>query len=296
VAVAAFALASAQLLGSDNAPFALNVPDKGSTPADVANSTNTNPNCSRDISTTSLPQTPTPAATAAEAKTPSLESTGPADPINVGGGEGTASTDIVLTASPALAATITPPLITIDIPQRFRRSGNKLATEYLPDPTFSSPRIIESRKVISFRLCFDTNKVAPGSYIGQVVVSAPGIQPATVAVTLNDKNTWLFVFGGIGAVLAAFTLLWFQAAQTKWQQQAAAEKSVRKALREPFSDLFRFWGPTVFAILAAAAAMWQVYSADPAWGADWGTSVIALVGTAIAAAGLGTLLSGFKRS
>jgi hypothetical protein len=292
VRVALIALASSLVLAMVAAPSSIS--KRADQPASSAMSTT---DCNRDTATSSTGQSPEPAPAGSDVKSPpSLESTGPADPINVAWHTGTPSTDIVLTASPSLPANITPAQITIEVPARFRRTGTNTPTQFLPDPTFSAPRILESRKLISFRLCFKRADIHPGSYIGQVVVSAPGIQPTTVAVSLNDKRVLWFWGAGVLAVLIAFALLLFQGAVSVYKGQAASKKSVKKALKEPLKDFFGFWAPSVVAIVAAGVAMYQIYAADPAWGADKGTALIALVGSAVAAAGLGTLLAGFKKS
>jgi len=71
-----------------------------------------------------------------------LSASGPAEAINIGGARGIGTTDIVVTASPALPSRVTPERITLDIPKRFVRTGQGLPPVYLPNPTFSVPRIL----------------------------------------------------------------------------------------------------------------------------------------------------------
>jgi hypothetical protein len=60
------------------------------------------------------------------------------------------------------------------------------------------------------------------------------------------------------------------------------------------TDPTNFWGPTLIAIGAAVGAMLQVYDGDVAWGADFLSAALALAGTALSAAGLGTFLSSIR--
>jgi hypothetical protein len=237
-------------------------------------------------------------------KLQSLEATSPPGPVNVSQDEGSANVDIVVAASPALPGKVTAEDIKIEVPQRPRRTNEKIATEFLPRPMATKPIIIEGRKSIAFSLCFDNAHIEAGTYAGQVIVGAPGFQQAAVTVTVNDKNSLLFYRGLALAIFVAVLLLIYQAGEVAWQKQKeekdkdpnAPDPSTRAALKVPLCDLFGFWGPTLLAAGAAVVATWGVYSTDLAWGADKGSSIIALIGTALAAAGLGTLLSGVRKS
>lgn len=228
--------------------------------------------------------------------TVALSSSGPAEPMNMGGLRGTGSTDIAITASPALPETVSSEDITVDIPKRFARTGPGLTTQYLPEPEFSKPRILQHGTLIAFTLCVDASHIDAGSYVGQVIVGGPaGVQPATVAITLNAKDETKFIVGMVLAGIIAFGLLFFHGVKVRRDKQPAGTTNpVTKALGETVTDIVGFWAPTVIAIGAALVAMLQVYDSSVSWGADSTSSLIALGGTAISAAGLGTFLSSLK--
>jgi hypothetical protein len=228
-----------------------------------------------------------------------LESTGPADPINMGGLRGVGTTDIAVTATPALPPSVTPDQITLEIPKRPERSGATLNTAYLPSPTFSRPRILEEGKIIAFTMCLDASHTGAGSYVGQVIIGGPeGVQPTTVAVTLNAKNHTAYLIGLILAAVAALVLLFLRGVKLGYDTltEGSNAQRVRTAAGNTLKDPFGFWVPTVIGIGAAVFAMAQVYDSNVSWGADTVSSLIALGGTAISAAGLGTFLSSLKGS
>jgi hypothetical protein len=214
--------------------------------------------------------------------------------MNMGGLRGTGMTDISVTASPALPETVRSEDIAIELPQRFARSGAGLTSSYLPSPTFSPPEILEHGKVIAFTLCVDATKVEAGSYVGQVIVDGPpGIQAATVAITLNAKDQETFVIGLAAAILVAIALMLLRGVKGNYDGQGAP-KDIGKAFRETMTEYFGFWTATAIGIGAAVAAMLQVYDSNVSWGADTVSSLLALGGTAISAAGVGTFLSSIK--
>jgi hypothetical protein len=239
-------------------------------------------------------------ATAGKAVDPpvTLQSSGTADPINMGALHGTAITDITVTASPALPKDVTPGQITLDVPKRFTRNGANLNTAYLPSPTFSTPRILEHGKLIAFSLCLNADNIDPGSYIGQVIVGGPeGVQPATVTITLNAKDQELFRVGIGLAILLAFVLLLMRGIKVNYDKTTGDTASnFINSLKATLKDVIGFWLPTVVAIGAAVVAMLTVYDGAPSWGADQTASLIALGGTAITAAGAGTFLSSLSKS
>lgn len=221
-----------------------------------------------------------------------------ADPINLGGLRGTAMDDITVTASPALPKNFNPKQITLDVPKRFARSGATISTSYLNWPTFTTPRILEHGKLIAFTMCLDATDIEAGSYIGQVIVGGPeGIQSTTVTVTLNAKNNYLFLAGIVLAGLIAFLLLSARSIKVRYDAEGKdTHEKFDKSLQATLKDVMGFWLPSLFAIGAAVIAMVTVYDSSPAWGADSATSLIALGGTAISAAGVGTFLSTLKGS
>jgi hypothetical protein len=244
---------------------------------------NAEPTCSRSVE---------PPPSTAKTKPISLEADGPANPMNMGGLRGTGMTDIAVTATPPLPASVTSADITIALPQRFARSGSGLTSSYLPEPTFSPPRILEHGKVIAFTLCIDADQVEAGSYVGQVIVGGPeGIQPATIAITLNAKDEKEFVLGTIGAIVIAFVLMLLRGVSGNYDKQGNEAKDIGKAFHETLTEYFGFWTATVIGVGAAFVAMLQVYDSNASWGADTISSLIALGGTTIAAAGVGTFVS-----
>jgi hypothetical protein len=226
--------------------------------------------------------------------TVAFQSNGPAATMNMGGLRGTATADIAVTASPPLPAAVAADEITLSIPARFARTGAGLGTDYLPRPTFTTPEILEHGALVTFTLCVDASHIAAGSYVGQVIVGGPvGVQPASVAISLNAKDNTLFIVGIVLASLAAFALLVFRGIKVK---HAVDSQTLGNAFRAMLKDYLGFWAPTVIAIAGAVVAMLQVYDGNPAWGADKVSSFIALATTAITAAGVGTFLSSLSKS
>lgn len=195
--------------------------------------------------------------------------------VNFGGSGGTKSFDVELTASSPLPPSVTPQQIELDSPKRFRRVGATLESTSLKRPTFSVPRFIEGRKVITFRVCVDATNADAGTYAGQVVVSGPsGLTGTSIATTVNAKNESGFLLGIFLALGAAAVLLIYKALK----EQGSASKRV-KILTVAVS------------LVAAAAAMIAIYAKDPAWGADFWPSFFALAGAAFGAAGIGSLIT-----
>jgi hypothetical protein len=226
-----------------------------------------------------------------------LQSGGAANPMNMGGLRGTGETDITVTASPALPETVKPQDIAIDVPQRFARTGAGLSTSYLPEPTFSLPRILEHGKLVAFTLCVNANQIGAGTYVGQVIVGGPvGVQPATIAITLNAKDETEFIVGLIGAVIVAFALMLMRGMKLNHVQVDGDQRTFPEALQVTLKEYMGFWGATIIGIGAAVAAMLQVYDSNVSWGADSISSLLALMGTAISAAGVGTFISSLRGS
>ncbi len=224
-----------------------------------------------------------------------LAATGPANPINMSDTQGIGVTELVVGASPALPSKVKPRQITLTVPKRLERTGSNLSSEYLRPPTFSRPRILENGKLVAFRLCENVTGAQAGSYIGQVIVGGPnGVQPATIAITVNAKNQTFFWIGLCGAILLAFALLLAQAADKR--QSKDGGRDFLRPCGEALSDAWGFWLPTLVAIGAAVVAVFQVWDSTLAWGADTGASLIALGGTALSAAGIGGFLSSIRGS
>lgn len=224
-----------------------------------------------------------------------LGATGPANPINMNDTKGIGETDIVIGASPALPSTVRSKQITLTVPKRFERSGSNMASVYLPVPTFSRPRILENGKLVAFTLCVSVNGAQAGSYVGQVIVGGPkGVQPATIAITVNAKNRTLFRLGLWIAGIVALLLLFVQAAKKRWD--AKENPRLKGVALATLGDPWGFWLPTVIAVVAAVVAVYQVWDTTAAWGADTGASLIALGGTTLSATGIGGFLSSVRSS
>ena len=146
----------------------------------------------------------------------------------MGGLRGTGTTDITVSASPALPPGVTPEEITLDIPKRFARSGPGLPSAYLPNPTFSLPRILEHGTLVAFTLCVNASSISAGSYVGQVIVGGPaGVQPATVAVSLNAKDEVEFLVGLFLAAVVALWLLLMRGLKVNYDKLGAEEDKAR---------------------------------------------------------------------
>jgi hypothetical protein len=146
--------------------------------------------------------------------------------------------------------------------------------------------------VVAFTLCENASHISAGSYVGQVLVEGPdGVQSATVAITLNAKNSVWFNRALGAALLLAFLILSLRGAQALYKPKKVG---FFRALWRTWKDPFGFWIPTIVALGAAGVAAYQVYDGNPSWGADTGASVIALISTSFAAAGVGTFLSSIK--
>jgi hypothetical protein len=214
--------------------------------------------------------------------------------------KGIGETDIVVGASPALPPTVRSKQITLTVPKRFERSGSNMTSQYLPAPKFSSPRVLENGKLVAFTLCVNVSGAEAGSYLGQVIVGGPkGVQPATIAITVNAKNQTLFYVGVLFAAGVALLLLFFQAAKKKWDGLLGPEGESPKfgdVMKATLKDVWGFWVPTLIAVVAAVVAVFQVWDGTAAWGADTGASLIALGGTTLSAIGIGGFLTSIRGS
>jgi hypothetical protein len=204
-----------------------------------------------------------------------------AELINFGSGRGTKERDIVVTADKPLPKSVTPSQIGLDVPRRFERVGDTLESVSLPPPEFTKPQISPDRREIRTTVCVNGGGVQAGSYVGTMRVSGPrGVERAVVAVTINAKaRLWVFILALVGALLVAALLLLYR--------RYYADEEIDR----------RFGLESAIPLGAAFGAMYATYAQDPAWGADAVTSGFALIGTALAAAGLKSLFDGAaKRS
>jgi hypothetical protein len=195
--------------------------------------------------------------------------------VNFGGGRDQQEVDVVANMKPALPQSITPEQIDIDVPRRLRRVGDALTTVSARRPTFSLPRLNPARTRMAFVACVPGEGLEAGSYVGLVTIEGPeGVGPASLALTANAKDGGLFWLGSLVALVVAAILLVYKETQkttTKWT---------------PGFWLLEFAIP----LAVAFGAMYTAYSQTAAWGSDGIASVITLVGTAFAAAGLRSLI------
>jgi hypothetical protein len=194
--------------------------------------------------------------------------------LNFGTDKGTKSLYFAVKASRPLPRSLTPKQIEIAVPRPPQRISDTLESASLGLPTFSQPRIINGRKEIQFRMCIDAAGIKPGTYTSQVFIGGPRrLHGTSVTAAITAKND-VFWIGGILVLLAAGALLVVMVLQDM--------KS---------SNLLLKIATVVGSLVAAGAAMYAVYAADPAWGADPLTSIFALGGTAFGAAGLGSFVT-----
>ena len=199
-----------------------------------------------------------------------------AEVINFGAGRGTQERDILITADKPLPRSVTPRQIALDVPRRFERVGNTLESVSLQPPRFTRPQISPDRREVRFTVCVDGSGVKPGTYAGTMRVSGPtGLERAVVAVTVNAKaKLWVFILALFGALGIAALLL-------VYRRIYATEKVD-----------WNFALESAIPLGAAFGAMYAAYAQDPSWGADPVTSGLALIATALAAAGLKSLIDG----
>ncbi|HEY5816288.1 MAG TPA: hypothetical protein VIS95_08105 [Solirubrobacterales bacterium] len=196
---------------------------------------------------------------------------------------------LVLSASKRLPPTLTSEQIAFEA--LLSRSGDSLESTDFAEPTFTSPKISADRRSIVFSACFDASGISAGKYVGSITVSGPvGLGAAAVSVTVNAKDSGLFVLGVIIAIIAAFLLLLVKDASAVLSEH---ENKWRKAFGATVADP-RWWVITVGALAAAFGALITAYDTDPAWGASGFSSLWTLVGSALAAIGGQSILTSLK--
>jgi hypothetical protein len=219
---------------------------------------------------------PAPAAGTALSSQVTLTPDREAEVINFGAGRGTQERDILITASKPLPKSVTPRQIGLDVPRRFERVGNTLESVSLLAPRFTKPQISPDRREIRFTACVDGNGLKPGTYAGTMRVTGPtGLERAVVAVTVNAKaELWVFILALVGALGIAALLLVYR--------RIYAKENVD----------WNFALESAIPLGAAFGAMYAAYAQDASWGADPVTSGLALIATALAAAGLKSIIDG----
>lgn len=193
------------------------------------------------------------------------------DVVNFAGGRGVMKREFV--ASPKSGSTLPDSLTAQQIELRtvrsFSRVGDKIESATLERPvTFTEPEINQDTNEIRFSACFDLAGSKPGSYVGQIRIAGPrGLARASAPVTINAQNETLFRIGLALALIAALIVM---------------------VIRKLTSDQgwIKFLGVAIPSLLAAGYAMYRIYAADPAWGADTTESVLTLMGAGLSAAGL----------
>lgn len=182
---------------------------------------------------------------------------------------GSKSLYFVLKASRPLPPSVKPAQIEISVPRPPQRSGETLESTSLPLPRFSHPRFINDRKAIQFRMCIDGHDLKPGTYTSQVFIGGPkGLHETSVTAAITAKSGLFWLIGPL-ILAAAATLLWVMVSQ-----DMGGDRLGLRLLT------------IVASLVAAAAAMYAVYSANNTWGEDVLTSFFALGGTAFGAAGV----------
>lgn len=192
--------------------------------------------------------------------------------VNFGSGRDLQSFDVVVTADPPLPAQVRADQIALDAPKRFQRVSDRLESARLPLPAFTEPVISPQGDEITFTVCLRGADVEAGKYAGQIRVGGPlGVTRGSTTVTVNAKATigW-FIGEVVLALLIAAGLLYFQ------ESQADKKDKFKKG----------FWIQAIIALGAAFGALYAVWSGNPTWGDDKLAAGIALIGTAVSAAGL----------
>jgi hypothetical protein len=267
-------------------------------------------------------------ATPGKAVTPPITLTADqeANVVNFGSSRGNEYVDVILKASAALSADVTPEQIVVDVPRRLSRQGATLPSATAPKPTVTPPRIARGRTTITFTVCLSGQGLSAGHYTGTISAEGPeGLGPADIAIAANAQNASLFWIVLIASGLAVFVLVLWRglvgnrtvatsdaaknlAATTKEAVAGAAEGAPAQVTKEHADDIKTKADATeaapsgksigvsevLIALLstgAAVAASYAVFSDNPAWGDDSIKAAGALVGTMFGAAGLRSLIA-----
>lgn len=197
---------------------------------------------------------------------------------------------LVLTASKPLPKQLRPEQIAFEA--LLSRSGESLESTDFADPTFTMPKISADRRTVVFSACFDGSGISAGKYVGAINVSGPvGLGAASINVTVNAKDSELFTFGLVAAILIAFVLLLVKDAAAALPDK---DGKWRQAWLVPLGDP-RWWVMTLAALGAAFGSLYTVYEADPSWGATGLGSVWALIGSGFAAIGGQSVLTSLRQ-
>lgn len=198
--------------------------------------------------------------------------------------------DVRLDASRALPLSLTAKQLNLQAD--LSRASDTLESADFPEPRFTDPDISQDRKTITFDICLIPTGIAPGKYVGNVVMRGPsGLGSAAVGVTANAKAGALFGWGLGIAFFVSLALLWAKDAVAAYDKP----KGWGPAMRAPWTDL-RWWVATVVTLGGAFGLLLTTYQADPAWGAAGLSAVTALVGTGLSAVGGHAILTSLSKS
>jgi hypothetical protein len=221
---------------------------------------------------------------------------------------------IDINAASTLPDALTPDQIDLDLPGGLRRVSDTLPTVNAAQATFTKPVFDAGGQSFHFNMCIDSASLHAGSYSGIVTIDGPrGLGRTSVRVTVNKKNPSLFWAAAIVTLIIAMIFLlykevtntdhksfsdWKTDATEKWKKDHPNEDQPEDvtAWRTFILDKTARFGvgflllEFLVPLAIAFGAMYAVYSKDPAWGADALTAWFALIGTALAAAGLRSLV------
>jgi hypothetical protein len=262
--------------------------------------------------------TPGPAVTPPITLTPDL----PAPTVNFGGGRGWKPIDVVLKASRPLPASFKLNQLDLEMIHRLVRQGDTATTAAAAVVRFTPPKLNPRRDMITFTICLNSQGIDAGHYTGTVVAEGPdGIEPATLSVSANAKDSGLFhLVVVIAGILVLFLLAWRGATVTQNDHAKEVARAVSPAgkaaagdttvsadvadmaakvtaanarwhlksdtLTNPF-----FWVSTVVSAAFAVAAAFTIYSQNTAWGSDPAVDSFAVASAVLAAAGFSSLLA-----
>lgn len=225
--------------------------------------------------------------------------------INFGSGRGTLDQEIVVNLSRPLPARLRPDQITIDIPRRFRRVGETLQTVRGITPRFGIPNLRDG--FISFDVCVDGEGIAAGSYSGLIAIGGPrGLERTAVTLTITAKDGKGFLMAAIVVLLLTFGFLLLKEqwsdkeTYARWIEQADNARAAhpRRAFFLTRGVKFGLDGiliDCIVPVVLAFGAMFTAYNNDATWGAEGFASMLALITTAFASAGIRSLFTAFRR-
>lgn len=203
--------------------------------------------------------------------------------------------EVIVKVEPPLPDRVEPRNLSLYTPTRPRRTNSELGTAHIDRPTFSEPEISDGGSRIVFTVCIDDESVEAGTYTGQVQIGGPlGATRTAATITVNKKDSALFWVGVAAALLLALALSCLRAAKIAKDKLPENEEGAwKKAWATTLKDPWLLFS-TAAALAVAFVGMWEIYSKDVAWGASGFSAFIALLGTALSAAGLSAFASSLK--